>query len=59
MTVGELKKFIESNSVTDDFVIDIMGEYCEGSLGGVFSAIMRVQQTPDGERKELILSVRA
>lgn len=59
MTVGELKKFIESNNVTDDFVIDVMGEYSEGSFGSVFYLDMQVRQTPDGEYKELILSIRA
>lgn len=52
MTVGELKKLIESENITDDFEIDVMGEYSEGSFGTLIRVSSRVEFFPDGDYKE-------
>ncbi len=58
MTVGELKSFIESEQISDDFVVDIMGEH-SGSFGSVLRASKRIVPFPDGDYKEFQLFIGA
>ena len=59
MTVGELKKLIESENFSDDFEIDIMGEN-SGSFGGILRIDKRIQSLPSGsDYKELQLFIDA
>ena len=58
MTIGELKELIKSNDITDDFVIDIMGEY-SGSFGEILRVEKRIEPFPDGDYREFQLFIGA
>lgn len=58
MTIGELKKLIESEHISDDFVIDIVGEH-SGSFGSILKTEKRATDTPDGIYKEFMLFIGA
>ncbi|KKK92513.1 hypothetical protein LCGC14_2702180 [marine sediment metagenome] len=59
MTIGELKSFIASENITDDFEIDVMGEYSQGSFGSPLRIEKRTEPFPDGDYKELQLFIKA
>lgn len=58
MTVGDLKKLIESGQVTDDFEIDVVGEH-SGSFSGILRVAKRIEPFEDGDYKEFQLFINA
>ena len=57
MTVGELKQIIESENITDDFVLDVMGEHSKGSFGTILRAEKRMQPFYNGDYREFQLFI--